>query len=138
MKNTIKIAVALTVAALISFSFMQKSFAHCQIPCGIYDDHARVLSMLEDVATAHKSVSLIQEQHAQNIIDEISDYFLTQRVKTSQEDYAERLLRYQSTSDCSGASLHCYFLTHETIESILRFVHCHTFAPTSNFLTGQK
>ena len=25
--------------------------AHCQIPCGIYDDHARVQAMLEDAAT---------------------------------------------------------------------------------------
>ena len=37
-----------------------------------------------------------KEQHAQNIIDSISDYFLTQRVKASQEDYAERLQKHHA------------------------------------------
>jgi len=86
--------------------------SHCQIPCGIYDDHARVQSMLEDAATVEKSIRLItalagktdaqsqnqsvrwvlnKEKHAQNIISTISDYFLTQRVKASQKDYVQRL-----------------------------------------------
>ena len=86
--------------------------AHCQIPCGIYDDHARVQSMLEDAATVEKSAKLIgelagkndpqsqnqlirwvmnKENHAQRIIATVSDYFLTQRVKPSQNDYVERL-----------------------------------------------
>lgn len=86
--------------------------AHCQIPCGIYDDHARVEKMLEDVATVRKAVTLIndlaaktdaqsrqqfvrwvtnKESHAQAIIGTIADYFLTQRVKANQEDYVQRL-----------------------------------------------
>ncbi len=90
----------------------QPANAHCQIPCGIYDDHARVRSMLEDAATVEKSAKLIanlagqsdaqsqnqlvrwvmnKENHAQRIISTISDYFLTQRVKPSQKDYVERL-----------------------------------------------
>lgn len=93
------------------------SLSHCQIPCGIYDDHARVQSMLEDVTTIEKSVKLItelsgktdaqsknqlirwvmnKEKHAQRIILTISDYFLTQRVKQSQKDYAERLLKHHA------------------------------------------
>ena len=95
----------------------QPAPAHCQIPCGIYDDHARLQSMLEDAATIEKSARLIaelsgkpaaqsqhqlvrwvmnKEKHAQNIIATISDYFLTQRVKPSQEDYAERLKRHHA------------------------------------------
>ncbi|MBA3011163.1 MAG: superoxide dismutase, Ni [Proteobacteria bacterium] len=90
----------------------QLSRAHCQIPCGIYNDHARVQSMQEDAATVEKSVKMIgelggktdaqsqnqlvrwvmnKEAHAQKIITTISDYFLTQRVKPDQPDYAERL-----------------------------------------------
>ncbi|HKK32471.1 MAG TPA: superoxide dismutase, Ni [Desulfomicrobiaceae bacterium] len=90
---------------------------HCQIPCGIYDDHARVVSMLEDVATIEKSIRLIielsgktdpqsqnqlvrwvmnKEKHAQNIISTISDYFLTQRVKPSQKDYTDRLKKHHA------------------------------------------
>ena len=89
--------------------------AHCQIPCGIYDDFARVQSMREDAATVEKSIRLImelagksdaqsqnqlvrwvmnKEVHAQKIITSISDYFLTQRVKPDQQDYAERLKRH--------------------------------------------
>ena len=95
----------------------QPANAHCQIPCGIYDDHARVQSMLEDTATIEKSVKLIaeltdksgaqsqnqlvrwvmnKEKHAQQIISTISDYFLTQRVKPSQKDYNERLLKHHT------------------------------------------
>ena len=95
----------------------QLSHAHCQIPCGIYDDHARVKSMLEDAATAEKSIKLIselsaktnaqslnqrirwvmnKEKHAQNIIASISDYFLTQRVKSKQKDYTERLVKHHT------------------------------------------
>lgn len=91
--------------------------AHCQLPCGIYDDHARVHSMLEDAETIQKTVILIRdnsgkndaqsnnqlirsvankESHAQSIIDTISDYFLTQRVKPSQDDYAERLKKHHA------------------------------------------
>lgn len=95
----------------------QQAFAHCQIPCGIYDDHARVAAMLEDAATVEKSVKLInelagksdaqsqnqlvrwvvnKENHAQKIISSISDYFLTQRVKASQDDYVERLKKHHA------------------------------------------
>ena len=71
--------------------------------------------MLEDAATVEKAAKLIgelagktdaqsqnqlvrwvfnKEKHAQNVIATISDYFLTQRVKASQEDYVERLKRH--------------------------------------------
>ena len=90
---------------------------HSQIPCGIYDDHARVKAMLEDAATVAKATKLIaklagktdaqsqnqivrwvvnKEQHAQNIISTISDYFLTQRVKSSQADYTTRLVKHHT------------------------------------------
>jgi nickel superoxide dismutase len=99
------------------FVFPQAVLAHCQIPCGIYDDHARVKAMLEDAATVAKAARLIgelagksdaqsqnqivrwvlnKEKHAQNVISTISDYFLTQRVKPKQEDYAERLAKHHA------------------------------------------
>ena len=104
-------------AAGVFFIVPQSSQAHCQIPCGIYDDYARVQSMLEDTATIEKSVKLInelagktdaqsqnqlvrwvtnKEKHAQNIISTISDYFLTQRVKASQQDYLEKLAKHHA------------------------------------------
>ena len=88
------------------------AFSHCQVPCGIFDDHARVHQMLEDSVTVIKAASMMaelagktdaqsvnqmtrwvmnKESHAQKIIETISDYYLTQRVKTDQADYIERL-----------------------------------------------
>jgi len=37
-----------------------------------------------------------KEKYAQNVISTISDYFLTQRVKTSQKDYVERLKKHHA------------------------------------------
>lgn len=111
----------LTIAAIFTFAgsllIPASVFSHCQIPCGIYDDHARVMSMLEDTSTVEKSVKLIaelsgktdaqsqnqlvrwvmnKEKHAQNIIETISNYFLTQRVKPDQKDYQERLVKHHT------------------------------------------
>lgn len=90
---------------------------HCQVPCGIYDDASRVQQMLEDVSTIHKSIHEIyklnddrdvqsaqqlirwvnnKEIHADKIINTISDYFLTQRVKPSSEDYLLRLSEHHA------------------------------------------
>ena len=91
--------------------------AHCQIPCGIYDDYARVQSMLEDADTVIKSTQSIEElsgssdaqslnqisrwvtnkeAHSQNIISTISDYFMTQRIKPTQADYSKRLVKHHT------------------------------------------
>jgi|TARA_B110000967_G_C18739978_1_gene487201 nickel superoxide dismutase len=102
------------VTLLIAMSSSQLK-AHCQVPCGIYDDYARIKSMIEDSETINKAmIEMVElsnkndlqsknqsvrwimnkEKHAQNIIDTISDYFLTQRVKTNQEDYSLRLINH--------------------------------------------
>jgi nickel superoxide dismutase len=117
MKQLKKTVVLVTFLVASCTLLAQQAFAHCQIPCGIYDDHARVAAMLEDAATVEKSVTLInelagkadaqsqnqlvrwvmnKENHAQKIISTISDYFLTQRVKSSQDDYTERLIKHHA------------------------------------------
>lgn len=104
-----------SAALALSFALLAlpaPSAAHCQIPCGIYDDAARVESMLEDAATVAKATRMLaelqgkndvqavnqqvrwvvnKEEHAQRVIETITDYFLTQRVKADQEDYVDRL-----------------------------------------------
>ncbi|MEM1153808.1 MAG: superoxide dismutase, Ni [Pseudomonadota bacterium] len=108
-----------TVLVMVTTLAFYSPFAnsHCQIPCGIYDDNARVKAMLEDVATTRKAVTSIaelsgksdpesnnqlvrwimnKETHAQLIISTISDYFLTQRVKADQKDYVERLKKHHA------------------------------------------
>jgi nickel superoxide dismutase len=109
----------LSLAILFSVGLIlpQSAQAHCQIPCGIYDDSARLQFMLEDAATVEKSVKTMikltgktdiqsqnqmvrwvmnKEDHAQKIIDTISDYFLTQRIMPSQKDYSERLKHHHA------------------------------------------
>ena len=61
MKKTIA-TIVLLLAAMVCIPMLQQAvFAHCQIPCGIYDDNARVHSMLEDAATVEKSIKMINE-----------------------------------------------------------------------------
>ena len=117
MHTVTKLFAALIFSSTAFFLMVQPAASHCQIPCGIYDDHARVKAMLEDAATVEKSVKLInelagksdaqsqnqmvrwvvnKEHHAQQIISTISNYFLTQRVKNSQEDYGERLQKHHA------------------------------------------
>jgi len=114
-----KIALFVFTLSLASAPFIatQTVTAHCQIPCGIYNDSARVQSMLEDAATIIKATKMLaelegqtdaqsynqstrwvlsKEQHAQKIIVTISDYYLTQRVKPSQADYTERLSKHHA------------------------------------------
>ena len=78
-------------------------FSHCQVPCGIYDDAARIKQIQEDITTIQKAMKNInelsnnktapqdlnqlvrwvntKEEHAQHIQDVIMQYFLAQRVK---------------------------------------------------------
>lgn len=111
------LVVVITTVMSLLIVFHSSARAHCQIPCGIYDDYARVRSMLEDAATVEKSIRLIRELadkrdaqsqnqivrwvvnkefHAQKIITTICDYFLTQRVNADQKDYAERLTKHHA------------------------------------------
>lgn len=106
----------LNIAILLLVFVSQFASSHCQVPCGIYDDHARYKAMLEDAMTVEKAASQMaqlkgtdaqsknqfvrwvmnKEKHAQNVISTISDYFLTQRVKASQKDYTERLRKHHT------------------------------------------
>ena len=86
--------------------------AHCQIPCGIYDDASRIILIKENFQTIKKSMDQIErlsdlsdplsknqttrwiftkESHAQDIQDIISEYFLTQRIKESDKEYTKKL-----------------------------------------------
>ena len=110
----------LTTIFLVITSFLllpKMAYAHCQIPCGIYDDHAKVQAMLQEATTIKRATTFItdlakktdaqsqhqsirwvmnKEKHAQQIISTISDYFLTQRVKEAHKDYVERLKKHHA------------------------------------------
>ncbi len=113
-KTPVVIATLLVIAIL-----PHTVFAHCQVPCGIYDDAARIARMYEDAATIEKAMVQMQdlagktdaqsanqftrwvitkEAHASNIITTVSEYFLTQKVKpvaADDEGHAAFLLKLE-------------------------------------------
>ena len=112
MKRVIVLGLA-TVVALAALP--RGAGSHCQVPCGIYDDEARIARMAEDATTIGKVIDSIndlagkgdaqsanqltrwivtKEAHATNIITIVSEYFLTQKVKPAEsgsDDYAAYL-----------------------------------------------
>ena len=100
MITRLTLSLAIPLAALLLAP--ASAAAHCQVPCGIYDDHSRVHRMKEDLATISKAIKMIgdlsgkadaqsknqlvrwvvtKEQHAEMIIRVISDYFMAQKIK---------------------------------------------------------
>jgi len=104
MKKTI---LTLSLTALLAAS----AGAHCQIPCGIYDDAARITEMKEHVTTIEKSMKEItslkpdspqninqlvrwvnnKEAHSDKLTEIVTAYFLTQRIKPGTEHYDAQL-----------------------------------------------
>ena len=80
-------------------------YSHCQMPCGIYDDPARLAEIAEDVNTIEKAIKSIEElssqpkpnmnqivrwvntkdEHAENIAHIAGYYFMAQRVKPAEK-----------------------------------------------------
>ena len=52
MKNARNVFLSIVVAALLMVGLPGIARAHCQLPCGMYNDHARIVSMLEDAGLA--------------------------------------------------------------------------------------
>ena len=88
--------------ALVMIGASQRVSGHCQVPCGVFDDEARLKGMLEDTTTIAKAIDQITElskghtaldinqavrwidtkdYHSSQIIETASVYFLLQRVK---------------------------------------------------------
>lgn len=107
------LSAGLLVAAVVC-SGAVRADAHCQIPCGIYDDELRVQLIEEDITTIEKSMTEIvalgkqapvnfnqlvrwinnKEEHAQKIQDLVSDYFLCQRIKVPESREGEPWAEY--------------------------------------------
>ena len=104
-----KLYLCLLVINLLASNILS---AHCQVPCGIYDDASRIILIKENFQTIKKSMDQIEklsslsdplsknqttswintkESHAQDIQVVISEYFLTQRIKESDKEYTKEL-----------------------------------------------
>jgi nickel superoxide dismutase len=93
---------------IFSLFTQQYAWSHCQVPCGVYGDSARFTQMLEDQTTIAKAIDQIsdlagkkdvksanqlnrwvaaKEDHASKIQKIIAEYFLSQRIKSSSDNY---------------------------------------------------
>ena len=93
-------------AAALSFALPTQLSAHCQVPCGIYDDDNVIGSMDTDVTTIEKAAKEIielskdpsanaqqivrwttnKESHAQDLQEKVLNYFLAQRLKLPEDE----------------------------------------------------
>ena len=108
MKKMVKIILS---SLCLVFVFPIQSFSHCEIPCGIYDDEMRIEMIYEHIATVEKSMNQIKElekegdqnynqlvrwimnkeDHASELQEIVSQYFMTQRIKPDTKDYDKKL-----------------------------------------------
>ncbi|MFC1631903.1 superoxide dismutase [Ni] [Candidatus Omnitrophota bacterium] len=101
MQKRIALFLLVLSMSLLPFKY---AFGHCQIPCGIYDDQARFAMISEHIATIEKSINEInhlskdaeknynqivrwvnnKEYHADKIMQIVTQYFMAQRVKSTE------------------------------------------------------
>jgi len=103
------------LAALLNLNY-NVLLAHCEIPCGIYDDSLRVQLIYEHITTIEKSMNQInelsksdevnynqlfrwidnKEEHALKIQEIVSQYFLHQRIIIINSENAEAYKKYHN------------------------------------------
>ena len=110
MKRTILGSIIMSMFLL----FTPPAFSHCQIPCGIYDDEMRIDIIEEHIKTVETAMNKIvelskekdknynqlvrwinnKETHANYIQDIVYQYFMTQRVKPTEEKDSKEYEKY--------------------------------------------
>lgn len=107
----------LAIAVIINSS--NYLLGHCQVPCGIYDDAARMVILKEHVVTIEKAIDQInqlsmseanaqnmnqsvrwvntKEEHATLIQSTITNYFLAQRIKHKKKNEDGRQMYVDQT-----------------------------------------
>ncbi|MCF7864611.1 MAG: superoxide dismutase, Ni [Kiritimatiellales bacterium] len=101
-----KVARYSTIMVLFAAMATATVRAHCQMPCGIYDDQMRIHLMEEQISVIEKAMTQIETEKSQNQIvrwvmtkdkqaDDFSEivtaYFMAQRIKPGCDDYALKL-----------------------------------------------
>jgi len=106
-----KIFLQILVSCSFIFILSVQAFAHCEIPCGIYDDEMRIKIINEHIVTVEKSINQIirlekeehhnsnqlvrwimnKEHHAGEIQEIVTQYFMTQRIKLDTKNYEKKL-----------------------------------------------
>lgn len=102
------------LTVVLSGAFTAKSYGHCEVPCGIYDDELRIALLYEHILTIEKAMNQIEElskeddknynqiirwvvtkeDHANEIQHIASQYFITQRIKLPESTEGPEYERY--------------------------------------------
>lgn len=97
-----RILIAFTLIAGLFYA--NSSMAHCEVPCGIYNDHLRVKMLYEHFTTIEKAMNKIEtlgeegdknynqivrwittkEDHAKKVQHIVEQYFMHQRIKVKE------------------------------------------------------
>jgi nickel superoxide dismutase len=100
MRTDIRRKLMLGVLLLAVAGIAPLVYSHCQMPCGIYDDPARLAAIAENITTVEKAMKSIEElssqqkpnmnqivrwvntkdEHAEDIAHIASYYFMAQRI----------------------------------------------------------
>ncbi|MFA5251120.1 MAG: superoxide dismutase [Ni] [Phycisphaerae bacterium] len=114
MRTDVRRKLVLGVLLLAVAGIAPFVYSHCQIPCGIYDDPARLTAIAENITTVEKAMKSIEELSAQqkpnmnqivrwvNVKDEhtediahiVSYYFMAQRIKPADKGDAAGYEKY--------------------------------------------
>ena len=114
MKLTRKMYAGGMTALLVMVTASSPAWSHCEIPCGIYDDHLRVSKIRENLTTIEKSMKMItklsgrpganmnqlvrwvnnKEHHADDIRQIVTQYFMAQRVKPIDKEKSKESKKY--------------------------------------------
>ena len=127
--------------------------AHCEIPCGIYDDEMRINMMAEHITTVEKSMKQIlkletsksidynqlvrwvmnKENHANEFQEIVTQYFMTQRIKVDTENYAKKLILLHKMLVYAMKCKQTTNLSHiSTLRSLLKEFHDLYFGHSHN------
>lgn len=107
-------AIALLAGVALCMCLVSPALAHCEIPCGIYDDEARADMIAEHITTIEKSMNRItalskeaplnhnqivrwvqnKESHADKLQNIATQYFMTQRIKPADGEDTEAYAAY--------------------------------------------
>jgi nickel superoxide dismutase len=99
------------IAVIMVFFGTAQVGAHCEIPCGVYDDEMRINMIAEHITTIEKAMKEImrlegqkptnhnqltrwvmnKEHHANELQHILTQYFMTQRIKLDAKKYSEKL-----------------------------------------------
>ncbi len=131
------------IALVFSIFLFAASYAaaHCEIPCGIYDDEMRINMIAEHITTIEKSMNQImklegqrpkngnqlirwvinKEHHADKLQHIVTQYFMTQRIKLDAKNYSEKLTLLHKMLVCAMKCKQTTDLSHiTTLRSLLK------------------